>query len=155
MFNCLSIPFIILRVWCCQPSFSGKRWVFKLWDFNVRWGGSVYIYCIWLQWEQQSIKISGKNHSARTYDSIVGVCYWHVKICSVRNHIIYSKIMWNPLDTPSLSNFRLTQFSNNNNNNNFLKYIPNIFLREWKHIEVEEYCWARALTQSLANRLKQ
>lgn len=53
-------------------------------------------------------------------------------------------------DTHSLSNFRLTQFSNNNNNN--LNYTPNISLWEWKHREMDEYCWVRALAQSLTGR---
>jgi len=55
-------------------------------------------------------------------------------------------------DTHSLSSFRLTQFSNNNNNNNDLNYTPNISLWEWKHCEVEEYCWMRAVTQSLIGK---
>ena len=65
-------------------------------------------------------------------------------------------------DTHSLSSFRLTQFSNNdddnnnNNNNNYyyyyLNYTPNISLWEWKHCEVEEYCWMRAVTQSLIGK---
>jgi len=56
-------------------------------------------------------------------------------------------------DTHSLSSFRLTQFSNNNNNNN-LNYTPNISLWEWKHCEVEEYCWMRdeSCTQSLIGK---